>query len=92
MPTFFFVFPGLPRVITCLITGNPFPREFRTFAISKIFINHVSIASLPGEISHVLVTSWGTGPICVVYHLTNREHRNIINTQTPLHTIIRSLQ
>jgi len=27
------VFSGLTRVITCLITGQPFPREFRTFAI-----------------------------------------------------------
>jgi hypothetical protein len=41
-------------VITCLIIGQPFSREFRTFAISKIFINHVRIASLGGEISHVL--------------------------------------
>jgi len=55
-------------VITCLITEKPFPREFRVFAISKIFINHVRIASLGGEISHVLVTSWGTGPICVGPH------------------------
>ena len=53
-------------MITCLITGQPFPRGFRAFAISKIFINHVRIASLGGEISHVLVTSWGRGPICVV--------------------------
>ena len=33
-------------MITCLITGKPFPREFRTFAISKIFINDVRIVSL----------------------------------------------
>ena len=53
-------------MITCLITWQPFPREFRMFAISKIFINHVRIASLGGETSHVLVISWGRGPICVV--------------------------
>ena len=53
-------------MITCLITGKPFPREFRTFAISKVFINHVRIASLGGEISHVSVISWYRGPICVV--------------------------
>ena len=52
-------------MITCLITGQPFPRGFRTFAISKIFINHVRIASLRGEISHVLVMSWCRGSICV---------------------------
>ena len=52
-------------MITCLITEKPFPREFRVFAISKIFINHVRIASLAGEMSHVLVISWYRGPICI---------------------------
>jgi len=41
-------------VITCLITGKPFPREFRTCAISKIFIIHVRIALLRrGNIARV---------------------------------------
>jgi hypothetical protein len=49
------------------MTGKPFPREFGTLAISKFFINHVQIASLGGEISHVLrvVVSWYRGPIGV---------------------------
>ena len=59
-------------MITCLITGKRFPSEFRTFAISKIFINHVRTASLGVEISHVLVVSWYRGPICVVFLLLLR--------------------
>ena len=45
-------------MITCLITGKPFPGEFRTFAISKIFISHMRIASLArtgnvARVSHI---------------------------------------
>ena len=41
------------------------PSEFRTFAISKLFMTHVRITSLRGEISHVSVVSWYRGPIGV---------------------------
>jgi hypothetical protein len=65
IPPVFPVFSGLTRVFTCLITGKAFTREFRTFAMSKIFTNHARTASLGGEISHVLVVSWHRGQICV---------------------------
>ena len=71
-------------MITCLITGQPFPRGFRTFAISKIFINHVRIASLGGEISQVLVISWGRGPICVARPRLLRFFRNTQPLSTAL--------
>jgi hypothetical protein len=60
IPTFFFSFFHDYHVFD---HWEPIPS-----GISKIFINHVRIASLGGEISHVLVTSWGTGPICVDRH------------------------
>ena len=67
IPTSFFRFF---RITTCnhvFDYWEPIPSGISNVCNSKIFINHVRIASLGGEISHVLqvVTSWGTGPICV---------------------------
>jgi len=36
MTTSFSIFPGIPRVITCLITRKPFHRKFRKFRDSEI--------------------------------------------------------
>jgi hypothetical protein len=39
----FFVVSGIPRAITCLISGKPFNRSFRKFEISKSRVSGIPV-------------------------------------------------